>query len=45
MVEDENWSSGANSGADVNKVDVSIMYLTPNRMELEWVKWKLARGF
>lgn len=39
VVENGNSANGS-SGSDVNKVDTTIMYLTPNRLELEWVKWK-----
>ena len=39
----DNVQSNRIKGVDVNKIDTSIMYITPNRMEIEWRKWKQSK--
>lgn len=41
----DNSSSNRIKGVDVDKIDVSVMYVTPNQMEIRWRKWKKQKGY
>lgn len=41
----DNSENPTKKGTNVNKIDVSLMYVTPNQLELRWRKWKKAKGY
>lgn len=36
---------GEYKGVEIDKVDTNFMYITPNKLELQWWKWKNQKGY